>query len=306
MSNKYLYRELCAAVGDAVPLFQQAWWLDAVCAGKRWDVVLAFERDSNASVIAALPYLIGSKFGLRYVVQPQLTQFCGPWFRHGSEADGVEFEHSASQQLIAQLKRLRLVYFDQNFSPEITNWLPFHWAGYHETTRYTYRIDDIGDPERVFAAFHPSQRQQPIRAIEKRMHVVDKVAPADMAAFHAECLAAKGRKDLLPASLIERVVATSVKRGQGLTLAAVDEAGVRQGAIFVPYDSRVAYALLLSRRPKAHNGVIPLLIWEAIKRLSGRCKTFDFEGSMDPGIEHSYRLYGAHQVPYHRVVGILR
>lgn len=50
--------------------------MESVCCGKRWDVLLA-ERDGR--ICGALPFLCGSKFGMRYVLQPQLTMFTGPW-----------------------------------------------------------------------------------------------------------------------------------------------------------------------------------------------------------------------------------
>ena len=71
MDSKEKYRELCEAEGSRIPLFQQYWWMETVCAGKRWDVLLS-ERDGV--IEGALPYLIGKKLGLRYILQPQLTQ----------------------------------------------------------------------------------------------------------------------------------------------------------------------------------------------------------------------------------------
>ena len=31
----------------------------------------------------------------------------------------------------------------QNFHYGITDWLPFYWEGYRQTTRYTYMLKDI-------------------------------------------------------------------------------------------------------------------------------------------------------------------
>ena len=79
MNNKETYKHLCETEGCAIPLFLQYWWMDTVCSGKQWDVALA--RDTQGHITAAMPYLIGSKMGLRYVLQPQLTQYNGPWYR---------------------------------------------------------------------------------------------------------------------------------------------------------------------------------------------------------------------------------
>ncbi|MBR1849982.1 MAG: GNAT family N-acetyltransferase [Bacteroidales bacterium] len=291
------YRQLCSAEGARVPLFQQAWWMDAVCHGKRWDVLLEPDADNPSAIVAAWPYLVGQRLGLRYVVQPQLTQFSGPWFR---SAD-AESQRAAAQALIERIAGLKAIYFDQNLSPEVADWLPYHWAGYRQTTRYTYRFDDIADPEALFERFHPSQRQRAIASANRQLKVDETLSPAEFAAFHTNSFAARGQRDLLPASLIERVAAAAHSRNQGLTLAARTAEGRLVGALFTPYDERVAYALLMPLAPDAPRGTMPLLVWEALKRLASRCRAFDFEGSMDRGIEHSYRLYGARQVPYHRI-----
>ena len=43
MTNKELYREFCKK-NHHLPIFMQDWWLDAVCAGKEWDVMLCVKR----------------------------------------------------------------------------------------------------------------------------------------------------------------------------------------------------------------------------------------------------------------------
>ena len=66
--------------------------METVCCGKQWDVALAHNDDG--AVIGAMPYLIGSKLGLRYIVQPQLTQYNGPWYK----SDNTEERYHADIQ----------------------------------------------------------------------------------------------------------------------------------------------------------------------------------------------------------------
>ena len=79
MTNKEEYIRLCAE-NDDIPVFMQPWWLDAVCAGKEWDVLLSREDSSNpesAKILGAMPYLLRKKWGMRYIVMPQQTQLGG-------------------------------------------------------------------------------------------------------------------------------------------------------------------------------------------------------------------------------------
>ena len=262
--------------------------MEAVCEGKRWDVALAF--DSRGEVSAALPYLYGSRWGLRYVLQPQLTQYNGPWYR--PDAD----RQDAARQLQRHLDGLRLALFHQNAAPQLGA-LP-EWDGYEQSSRVTYRIEDISDPQRVFEAFDKSRRQRQIRRAEKVLTVNEDVTPEQFARFHAAYWQRRGEKDLLSQEFIIRIIRHTLRRGQGILLGLDDSQGSLQAARFVAYDGNCAYSLLSALGDGHPNGASPLLFWEILKRLSGRCASFDFEGSMDPGIALSYSLYGARPTTY--------
>lgn len=294
MTNKEKYRRICETEGLYIPLFLQYWWMETVCEGKQWDVALAY--DSDGAVSAALPYLIGRKMGLRYVLQPQLTQYNGPWYR--PDADIAD----ATAQLVKRIDSLHLALFLQNFSPAIADL--DGWRHYDISPRPTYRLDDISDPERVFRGFDPRKRQRQIRKAEGLLHVDDGLSPQDFARLHSEYWASRGKKDLLSQDFITRVVATALGRGNGMLLAARDEQGRIHGARFVAYDADCAYALLSALgKDGHHNGTSAFLFWNIIQRLSSTTKSFDFEGSVDPGIAYSYSLYGSHPAEYHQVMG---
>ncbi len=77
MTNKQRYKIFCEEHPE-IPLFMQAWWLDAVCApeGKQWDVLLCEE---NEKIIGVMPYHLLKKWGFKVILQPQLTQYSGLW-----------------------------------------------------------------------------------------------------------------------------------------------------------------------------------------------------------------------------------
>ena len=276
--SKETYRRLCETVGSRIPVFQQAWWMDAVCEDKVWDVALATDGDR---LLAAMPYLLRCRCGVRYVLQPQLTQFSGPWYcvpPDMSPARRVDFEHKAAGLLIDQLDTLRLGWFCQRFAPSVTDWLPFYWRGYRQTTRYTYRIDDISDPQRVFDNFDRSkERGRRIRRIADRYSAVE-VDTQTFVDFHTAYWHSRGYADLLPAGLMRRVVDTACARGQGLTLGLRDTGGELAVAWFAVHDDRCAHALLSAKAPHEQSAdVTALLVWRLIETLSSRTAAFDFE-----------------------------
>ena len=76
MTNKELYRDFCHKTTH-LPIFMQDWWLDAVCAGKQWDVLLSW--DEQGAIQAALPYLLRQRAWMKYIIMPQQTQIGGIW-----------------------------------------------------------------------------------------------------------------------------------------------------------------------------------------------------------------------------------
>ena len=75
MNNKEKYR-LLSEKEESMPLFLRAWWLDAVCGVDNWGVSIV---EKGGRIEAALPYFIDTKLGMKYLIQPPLTQFLGPW-----------------------------------------------------------------------------------------------------------------------------------------------------------------------------------------------------------------------------------
>ncbi len=284
LGNKSTYKALCETEGSGIPLFLQYWWMETVCRGKQWDVLMAY--DEAGEPMAALPYLIGSRWGFKYVLQPQLTQFNGPWYR----PDCLHSE--ADRQLVSGMKDMKLKLFCQNFAPGIQP--SHHWDTYEIKERRTYRLNDISDAQRVFDGFDKSRRQRQILRAEKLLTPDEGLTPELFADFHAAYWHSRGQRDLVPHDFMVRVMSAALAREQGILMGLRDAQGVLQAARFVVLDSESAYSLLSALNPEGHhNGASPLLFWLIIQRLAGRTRSFDFEGSMDPGIAFSYSLYGA-------------
>lgn len=297
MSNKEKYRMLCENE-PSIPLFLQYWWMETVCKDKTWNVLLYAE---NGEITAAMPFLFGKKLWFRYVLQPQLTQYSGIWYKprnFRTENDRLSYEKKVINSFVEELEKMKISCFQQNFSPRFTNWLPFYWKGFSQTTRYTYQIQDLTDLDAVFAAFDVKHRQKRIRKIDESYTTVFDISPSEFYAFHKEYWQARGKDDLVSEEFVVNLCTRAMERGNGMLVGLAGADGKKVAMRFVVFDGECAYALLSARRPDSENGVSELLFWRILQSLSGKTRVFDFEGSMDEGIEHSYRLYGAKQVPY--------
>jgi len=88
-----------------------------------------------------MPYYVTRKYGLKLIQMPPLTQTMGPYIKY---PDGQKYDTRLSREreimnyFIDHLPKFDG--FTVQFSKKITNWLPFYWRGFKQTTRYTYVI----------------------------------------------------------------------------------------------------------------------------------------------------------------------
>jgi hypothetical protein len=275
-------------------LFEQPWWLDCVAPG-RWSAAVVRRGEE---VAARLPFVQRRIAGLTAIVQPHLTQTLGPWVAplDGKYARRLETEKKVLGQLIDMLPAVDL--FRMNFSPALTNWLPFYWAGFDASVRYTYRLDDLSDLDRVRGDFQDHVRRG-IRKAEKVVEVVHDHPLEPVLRLDAQTFARVGRRPPYSDDLVRRLDAACAARDARRILAAVDARGRTHAVLYLVWDERTLYPIINARDKDLQAfGANALLYWEAIRFASTVSRTFDFEGSMLEPIEHFVRGFGGRQTPY--------
>jgi hypothetical protein len=200
-----------------------------------------------------------------------------------------------------QLDGLKLVFFLQNFHFSFTNWLPFYWKGFSQTTRYTYRIPDISDLAKVFSSFSKSKKGH-IRKAGKELEVSFDITPKEFYKYKSRAVFAKGEKNDFPEELFFSCVNAALSQNKGFIIAIKDKSGYFHTGAFIVWDKRSAYYVMSFNNPAFRSsGASSLIIWESLKYLSGKTKSFDFAGSMIENVENSRRNFGAAQTPYFRI-----
>lgn len=278
-------------------IFQQPWWLDAV-APSHWDAVVV---KKGAEIVARLPFVVKKKYGLTLLTMPQLTQTLGPWLG-SSEAkytNRLSEELHLCEELIRQLPRHD--FFLQQFSPAITNWLAFYWAGFSASTHYTYRIEDLTDLDRIWSGLRSNIRGK-IRKAQTKVQIRND--------FGIETLLEVGSKTFLRQRLrvpydpecVRRLDRACAQHDARHFLFAEDAQHHIHAAAYIVWDPDAAYYLMSGGDPSLRDsGAQSLLLWEAIKFAAGKTRCFDFEGSMLAPVESFFRAFGARQVPYFRI-----
>ena len=292
MTPKEKYIALCNSGDYYVPLFLQPWWMDAVCEGKQWDVLLAEDGDT---VVAAMPFLHGKKLGMEYVLNPQLTPWAGPWM-HPSL--GEKDRYAAVDRLAAELRKRNPVLCKLCLMPGVDLWDFFLIRGFDGVTRHTYCFPSLADPEALYRASSRLRRRYD-KSVEELCEVDTGLTVDEFVPFHIDYYRRRGMRDLIPEPLMRRVVTTACDRGQGLLRGLRERKSRRlHAAWFVAYDERCSWSLLLARCANDHRGSMSYLVWQVLRELSGRTQSFDFEGGMDPELAFFYSSFGTVETPY--------
>jgi len=283
-------------------LFQQPWWLDAVVA-EQWDEVTV---EKKGEIIARMAYVAIKRRGFRLLKMPQLTQTLGPWLRpsQAKYANKLSEQKALMSELIQQLPPFD--YFSQNFHYSITNWLPFYWQGFEQTTRYTYVIEDLTDINNIWDGMLPNIRTDIKKAKNRFGLQIRKDLGID--AFLAVNELTFSRQDMrLPYTrdFVRRLDNACESHNARKIFFAQDKDGKIHAVVYIIWDENSAYYLMGGSDPKLKNsGATSLCMWEAIKFASTVTQKFDFEGSMIESVERFFRAFGAKQVPYFHITKI--
>lgn len=303
MTDKDKYRLLCHTE-PSIPLFSRDWWLDIVCGKDKWDVLWI---EQKGQVQATLPLYVPYK---GVVSMPPLTQTMGPWFAPVSGDTKYASELGQRQKLCKTfIDKLKIYsHFLQNFHYDITDWLPFYWEGYRQSTRYTYILEGLeklkspveNESSEIWGNMSSHTRRNIIKAKEKRGITVRKGIPADdFQRIYAKTFERQGKSHAPHIQLLASLIHACRERGQGNLWGGYDADGNLHATAFIAWQESSAYYIAGGGDPAYRDsGAHSLIMWEAIRFVADKSKQFDFEGSMIPGVERFFREFGARQIPY--------
>ena len=297
--RKEAYRQLCHEE-PSIPLFSQPWWLDAVTGSDGWDVALV---QKGGLVLATMPYLRRRRIGFRISTQPWLTLSLGPWLRPSTAKPPrrIGQQKELLQALIAQLPPFD--HFRQAWHYSQTNWLPFRWCGFRQTTDYSYVLPDLSDTHAIWNGFQENIRKEIRKASGRAQLCVRDDRPLqDALRLHRLTFDRQGKSLPFPEHVIRSIDAACSERGQRAIFIAEDIQGRQHAAVYIVWDAKSAYYLLGGGDPELRNsGAASLCMWEAIQHAATVTRSFDFCGSMAEPIEQFIRAFGGKQCPYFSV-----
>ena len=299
MTKKEKYSEFFNQHND-ICIFSSPWWLDATAGAENWDVILV---EQDGGIVATFPYILNrGRFG-NHIGMPMLTQKLGPYIVYCEEQlneyKRIEYENGIFAAIISELPDFAL--FNVNFDSRYRNWLEFYWNGFKQTSKYTYRIENLKASD-WFELFEKSKRKK-VRKGEKAFEFRLDLSADEFYDCFAEVI--KGRNDEVSYSkdFFCKLYNAIYEHKAGRTFYCADnETGEVAAIKFIVWDSSTAYDII-GMRPKKYNssGSTEFLTYKCVEYVSEFVNCFDFEGSMIKGVEDAYRGYGTHQTEYFNI-----
>lgn len=295
MSNIERYSEWAGTA--QVPLSMQPWWLDAVCAGRGWDVLLA--TDEEGRIIGAMPYMMGKRLGMRHIAMPEQTPVGGIWIDPSVTHDRRTIAQVCAQ-LAEQLGSLRLCHYKQRYAPRSLAAKAMQSLGFRLRERTTYRIDFVEDADTLTARWSADKRGQLERG--QSLSIDPELDLEDFYRYYTQCMRERhkpigfSREFLLVlASKLERIEqcrCIGVRTSEGALCAAA----------FVVWDAHTLYYLMPCYSPDYHeSGAGARLVAECIRLAREIHRSFDFATPLHPRAAAHHSQYGATPVPYTEV-----
>lgn len=293
MNSKEQYREICKQHND-IPLFIKDWWLDAVC--DSWDVAIVMNGDKVAGV---WPYNTEVKAGVSIIRNPVLTPYMGPhvFFPHDLKPSKRDnFEHEVTEELYRQIQAK---VWSVALVPGQNQVGMFTANGFTVIPRQTFIMPLQEEETVIFLRLHEDYRRN-IRKAETELSITNE--PALLPELWEYQKATLDKKDVhmhFSRQQLQKVFDACLKNNNAALWVARKE-GVVQAILWHIWDETRAYYLVGSKNPATKdNRAMTALIWKSISESKKAGKlSFDFEGSMDEGVEKFFRNFGGERTLY--------
>jgi len=278
-------------------VFCYSWWLDATTKS-HFKILVIIEKDE---IVAGIPLAYDAQ---NKVNEPPLTRTLGVLYK--PQGNLPEHDRLTNQRkwLSALLEHLPLDDFVQMcMHHSFTDWLPFRWKGFKQTTRYTYLIHYQNKSVDDLRQNLNRGRKNIINRAKKNNIRVEETDDFALL-YHFECLSyeRQGMKFRIPFDDLKPLDDAIKKNGNRLILKAIDSSDQVHALIYVAFNAKSAYYLLSGSDPKYRKmGGHTLVLWEALKFFRDKAEYFNFGGSDIKQIEEHVSGFGGVMTPYYHV-----
>jgi lipid II:glycine glycyltransferase (peptidoglycan interpeptide bridge formation enzyme) len=278
-------------------VFCYTWWLDAIT--KSNFQILAIIENDEISAGIPLAYDAQNK-----VNEPPVTRTLGVLYKPQSHLSVYKQISNQRKWLTVLLEQLLLDDFVQMcLHHNFTDWLPFKWKGFKQTTRYTYIINyekrTIND---LWNKVEPETKRIIRRAGEYglRTEITDDFELVYQ--YESMSYERQGLTFRIPYGDLKILDETIKKRGNRVIFNTLDNEDKVHAVLYLAFNHRSVYALLSGSDANLRKlGGHTLVMWEAVKYFSDKVKYFNFGGSDIQPIESHLKGFGGTITPYFHI-----
>lgn len=277
-ATKGLYKDFYAGCGHPV-LYAAPWWLDAVCGKENWDAVPL--KDEEGLIKAWIPFYKTRISRLSALITPPLTQWIPLLSKESTN-------HLSIDTFLASLPQCSIL--DLSMKPGENSTLPS--SGYQVNFKYSYVIPYSTTEGQFKLKYNEGLRRNLKEAAQE--YIID--ISNDLHTFLSLCKSSYHHRKLTPPIWLEQIVPgvaeTLKKNGAGHIHMAFHH-GVVLAGILTGWDAGTTYYLAGGRSGDERGASAhALLLDHAIHAAQERGQSFDFEGSMHPGIANFFQSFG--------------
>lgn len=253
-------------------------------------------------IIGGFYFMKVKKYGFTFIKLPPYTPHCGLFFV--SESKNRSSVNGFSKEVITEVcKYISSQHAALNilaFPSSIMDMQPFIWEKFKVVPNYTYRIDLQRSLEEIRSDFDPKNRNVINKALKEELQVTTNgLSKQELFSFFRNSLDTTGAN--IYTNELESIFIKFSETSNSFSLEARKN-GKIWGTVFCVFDKATCYYLLGGVDKDGPAGINNLLVQKSIEKAKELgCMTFDFEGSMLPGVERFFRSFGPALVPYYTV-----
>lgn len=255
--------------------------------------------NKNNEVVGCFQYYTFRKLIFNCVITPPFAPHISLYFDNPAESvvGRNSFVKEVMELVADYFHSLKADLLDISLPAETVDTQPFTWQGFDARWRYSYWLDLRESEEDLWSKLSGEKRKSMNKASKDNLHVELCEDRKRVTRLVKGTLQRNGA--LSNTTLMEDIIGEKTGRGHSFAFVASD-GHADLGAAFCVVDGNTAvYLFGGTAEGNRHHGAGVSCMWQSIlhaKRTG--LERFDFEGSMQPGIERYFREFGGQLVPY--------
>lgn len=283
-----------------IPVFYQPWWLDILAGEDGWDAAVSYE---NNRITGIWPYTIIRRWGLKTSGPLPLTPYLSPYFYHPKNQHKItarsSFLEKSLIEMITQIKKEKFKLFSQYTAPNFYSGPVLQWHNFSQKAISRFVIHNLNDQATVFQNFKYNTRHT-IKKFDESGVIREDFNPKKL---YTLITASFNRRQQAPGysqSAFIKLTEQLKSKGDIKIYFADNKQSKNIAGILVLISQGRAY-LLSTGMSEKQNGAVTALIWHGIQVAGEKVNTFDFCGSMVPGIYQFFRGFGGQLESYYQL-----